>query len=114
MSRVHLQAALSRWARIPRIWRCATAKCGASPDFALRTSIRATGLSRTQAPLHGQRIARHAEIGEKIDYPGKGKPGEQRGRGGPGRIGEGGAQLPKQIEDRHDEHQTGVLEQRYE
>src|SRR3974390_995768 len=114
MSRVHLQAALSRWARIPRILRCATAKCGAPPDFALRPSIRATGLYGTQATHQGKLIARHAEIGEKIDYPGKGKPGEQRGGGGPGRIGEGGAQLPEQIEDRDNEHQAGVLEQRYE
>src|SRR5947209_10194131 len=67
-----------------------------------------------QSPLHEQRIARHPEADEKIDHAGEHESGEQRHRSGPGRVGKGGTQLSEQVEDRDDQHQRGVLEQRDE
>src|SRR5437660_5871052 len=98
--------------------RIAGAPCGAAGfggvwvfcSMALR-SARAAGV---EPPLGVERVARHGESEHEIDDAGKGKAGEQRHRRRPVRIGEGGAHLAKQIEDRHDQHQRGVLEQRDE
>ena len=85
------------------------ARCAMLVDIA--PSMPPSACAGVQAPLDEQRIARHAEAEHEVDHAGKRKAGEQRHRRRPVRIGEGGAQLAEQIEDRHDQHQRRVLEQ---
>src|SRR2546421_3960857 len=63
------------------------------------------------APLDELRIARHAEAEAEVDQAREREAGEQGRWGRPERIRQGAAQLSEQIEDRHDQHQGGVLEQ---
>src|SRR3954462_6954663 len=64
-----------------------------------------------QPVLDEQRVTRHPEAEDEIDDAGESKAGEQRRRRRPDRIGERGAQLSEQIEQRDDRNQRGILEQ---
>src|SRR6266545_3306580 len=74
-------------------------------------SIRSAGI---EPPLREQRIARHSETDEKIDHSGESEAGEKCHGRRPVRVGKGGTQLAEQIEDRDDQHQRCILEQRDE
>src|ERR1700754_1518290 len=95
-----------------------------SPYHLLRLVMLTIGLSvmlicsitagRVQPVLDQQGVTRHSETKDEVDHSGKGKAREQRCRRRPVRIGERGAQLTEQIEQRDDRDQRGILEQRDE
>src|SRR6202000_2976438 len=66
---------------------------------------------RIQPVLDEQRITRHAETEREVDDAGKGEARKQGSWRRPVRIGERGAQHAQEVEQRHDRHQRGVLEQ---
>src|SRR5581483_11242340 len=66
---------------------------------------------RIQPVLDEQRITRHAETEREVDDAGKGEARKQGSWRRPVRIGERGAQHAQEVEQGHDRHQRGVLEQ---
>src|SRR5215216_2832761 len=67
-----------------------------------------------QSPLGVERISRHGKAESKIDHAPESEAGEQRSRRGPVRIRKSCAQLAEQVEDRDDQNERRILEQRNE